>query len=117
MGKSEFRVKMIPDPTPLVANQAGGLISKNKLAAAGAVTPIMKNFDFDVYARMISFTLTILIDGDLVEEKIKGGRVNAKMTGLIKKLTRGSKVYFEEIRVSMPDKTKRKLSPIIFKIK
>ncbi|NQY11976.1 MAG: gliding motility protein GldM [Flavobacteriales bacterium] len=117
MGKAEFRVKMIPDPTPLVAGKPGGLISRNKLAAAGAVTPIMKNFDFDVYAKMVSFTLTILVDGDLVEEKIKGGRVNAKMTGLIKKLSRGSKVYYEDIRVSMPDGTKRPLSPVIFKIR
>ena len=117
MGKVEFRVKMIPDPTPLVANQSGGLISKSKLAAAAAVTPIMKNFDFDVYAKMISFTCMVNYDGDLVEEKIKGGRVTPKMVGLIKKLTSGSRVYFEDIRVSMPDKTKRKLGDLIFKIR
>jgi gliding motility-associated protein GldM len=116
MGKFDFRVKRVPDPEAYCAGQTDGLISKNKLAAAGAVIPKMKNFDFDLTFRVTSFEVTMNIGGDLLTTSAKGNRFTDGMKGKIKSLKSGSRVYIENIKAVGPDGIPRKLKPINFKI-
>lgn len=116
MGKFEFRVKRVPDPEAYCAGQTDGLISKNKLAAAGAVIPKMKNFDFDLTFRVTSFEVTMNIGGDLITTSANGNRFTPEMKNRIKSLKSGSRVYIENIKAVGPDGVPRKLKPINFKI-
>ena len=116
MGKFVFRVKRVPDPEAFCAGQTDGLISKNKLAAAGAVIPKMKNFDFDLTFKVTSFEVTMNIGGDLITTSASGNRFSAEMKNRIKSLKSGSRVYIENIKAVGPDGVPRKLKPINFKI-
>jgi gliding motility-associated protein GldM len=116
MGKFDFRVKRVPDPEAFCAGQTDGLISKNKLAAAGAVIPKMKNFDFDLIFRVTSFEVTMNVGGDLITSSATGNRFTAEITNRIKKLKSSSRVYIENIKAVGPDGIPRKLKPINFKI-
>lgn len=116
MGKFEFRVKRVPDPEAYCAGQTDGLISKNKLAAAGAVIPKMNNFDFDLVFRVTSFEITMNIGGDLITTTANGNRFTDGMKGKIKGLKSGSRVYIENIKAVGPDGVPRKLKPIGFRI-
>ncbi|MFT5053513.1 MAG: gliding motility-associated protein GldM [Oceanospirillaceae bacterium] len=116
MGKFEFRVKRVPDPEAYCAGQTDGLISKNKLAAAGAVIPKMNNFDFDLVFRVTSFEITMNIGGDLITTTANGNRFTDGMKGKIKALKSGSRVYIENIKAVGPDGVPRKLKPIGFRI-
>lgn len=116
MGKFDFRVKRVPDPEAYCAGQTDGLISKNKLAAAGAVIPKMKNFDFDLTFRVTSFEVTMNIGGDLLTTTANGNRFTDGMKSKIKALKSGSRVYIENIKAVGPDGIPRKLKPINFKI-
>jgi gliding motility-associated protein GldM len=116
MGKFEFRVKRVPDPEAYCAGQTDGLISKNKLAAAGAVIPKMNNFDFDLVFRVTSFEITMNIGGDLITTSATGNRFTDGMKGKIKALKSGSRVYIENIKAVGPDGVPRKLKPIGFRI-
>lgn len=116
MGEYEFRVKRIPDPEAYCGGQTDGLISKDKLVAAGSVIPKMKDFDFDVRFRITSFEVTMSVGGSLLTSTANGNRFTAEMKNRIKRLKSGSRVYIENIKAVGPDGVQRKLKPINFKI-
>ena len=62
----------------------------------------MENFDFELKASVSSFTMTVNSKGELIEMRAKGNKVNGKMKNMLKTLKKGSRVYFEEIKVKMP---------------
>jgi len=117
MGVVKFRVKRIPDPVPYVAQRTGAeTVSKGQLSAASKVFAKMENFDFDIKVVVTEYIFSMSVGGGLVEENIKGPRLNAKVKNLISKAKRGNKVYFEKIKVRMPDGTMRTLPPVSLKI-
>lgn len=46
----------------------------------------------------------------------KDNKITYRMKRHLKKLDHGEKFYFEDLKVDMPDKTSRKLAPIVLKI-
>ena len=117
MGKMEFRVKVIPNPVPYVAQKTGSdNVSLPQLKATNKIFARMENFDFDLEPQIIGFTFSMsLAGGVLVEEKVDGDRFNETVRNLIEKLKRNQKVYFENILVKMPDGTTRPIGPVILK--
>lgn len=117
LGKSKFRVKRLPDPVAKVLGQKEGLISRGKLKVASRVDAVMENFDFELKVAVSSFTMTVNMGGDLVEMRTKGNKLDKKMTSMLKRVKKGSRVYFENIKVAMPGGKPRKVPSIVFKVK
>lgn len=116
MGAVEFRIKKIPNPVAMVAGKKDGPISKQAIIAAGYVLAVMENFDFELNFRVVSFTMTINIKGDLVEKRTTGGRISDEMSRALSGAGRGQKVYFEDVIAVGPDNTPRKLGAINFRL-
>jgi gliding motility-associated protein GldM len=116
MGSKEFRVKKVPDPQPTIGGSTGGSIQKSVLAAAGGIIPVMKDFDFELYFTITSFTLTMNVKGDLIEKAATGNKLTADMIKLIQSGTKGTKIYLEDIKAVGPDKTTRSLASINLKL-
>lgn len=116
LGKSDFRVKRVPDPVAYIASQKDGLIPAGKLVAAGAVIPKMENFDFDLNFRVTAFELSMNVGGDFVTMSTSGNRLSAEMANRIKSAKRNTKIYIEEIKAVGPDGIPRKLAPINLKL-
>jgi gliding motility-associated protein GldM len=117
MGEAKFRVKRIPDPVPFVASKTGAdVVSKNQLLAASKVFARMENFDFDIQVEVVEYIFSMSVGSGLVEETIRGSSITPAVKGYLDKAKRGNKVYFESIKVKMPDGTVRTLPPVSLKI-
>jgi len=117
LGKSNFRIKRLPDPVAKVLGEKEGLISRGKIKLAQRVDAVMENFDFELRVRVSSFTMTVSMGGDLREFTTKGYKLDGKMRTMLSKLKKGDRVYFENIKVAMPGGKPRKVPSIIFKVK
>jgi gliding motility-associated protein GldM len=116
MGGMLFRVKKVPDPVPMVAGKKGGLIDKNLLATQVAIQAVLENFDFDLKFNVTEFKVSANIGGFFKDEPSRSNRFTPGQVSIIKGLSKGNKVYFEDIKAVGPDGTVRELSPIVFKI-
>ena len=117
MGEAKFRVKRIPDPVPYVAQKTGAdNISMAQLQAASKIFAKMENFDFDLTVNVIDYIFSMNVAGSLIEEEVKSDKIVPKISELLAKAKRGNKVYFEKIRVKMPDGEIRTLPPVSLKI-
>ena len=113
MGSFEFRVRRVPDPKATISGKTDGKISKNELLAAGAVIPIMENFEFDLHYLIVGYTMYIQTQGsDLASSTSSSPAFSSQMRSLIQNAARGRKVTFEDIRAKGPDGSIRKLNPI-----
>lgn len=117
MGKATFRVKRIPDPVPYVGGQTGAAnISSAQLGAVSKIFAKMENFDFDISVQVTEYIFSMSVGGGLIETTVKGDRITPEIQGYISKAKRGNKVYFEKMKVKMPDGTIRELPPVSLKI-
>lgn len=117
MGSREFRVKRVPDPVAEIARVKEGLIEKNTLVAAGAIIPAMKDFEFELYFTVKSFTMGTIISGDWIPKRATGNRFTDEMMTMIRESKRGQKFFFENIQAEGPDGTTRTLNTINLTIK
>jgi gliding motility-associated protein GldM len=117
MGSAEFRVKKVPDPVAEIAGLVQGPIEKNTLLAASAIIPEMKDFEFDLYFKVVSFKMITIIGGDLVQKNARGNRFTEDMNNIIKNARRKQKFFFQNIQATGPDGTTRSLNPINLEIK
>ncbi|MCX6290239.1 MAG: gliding motility protein GldM [Bacteroidetes bacterium] len=119
MGSFEYRVKRVPDPVATISNSKGGPINKN-LLAAGTLIPVLENFDFELFFKIMSFKITIVQTGkDPLELEGQGNQLTQPMRDAVSKLRGGSKVYIEYIKAKMAtgaDQSTRSLSPMSFVI-
>ena len=116
VGFKEFRVKTVPDPVAMVANQKGGLIDKNLLLAQTGVAAVMENFDFDLTFTVTEFTVLCIVQGFVRDSKSTSNRFTDQQKSIIANLNRGNPVYIQDIKAIGPDGTVRPLGTINFKI-
>jgi len=117
LGASEFRVKRVPSPTAEVAGQTDGQIDKNTLLAAGAIIPNMKDFEFDLFFEVTSYTFATFVNGDWIPKNVKGNRFTQEILDVIRNGKRDQKFFFENIQAKGPDGTTRSLNPVNLQIK
>jgi gliding motility-associated protein GldM len=117
LGEQEFRIKPLPKPVPSVSRKSEGTISKAELVAAGYVKAEMQNFPFDLVIRVKSYTLTVSINGSLIEQKVKGYKYTPEVESLLKKVRKGGKVWFDNVVATMPDGSSKNIGSISFKIR
>jgi gliding motility-associated protein GldM len=117
MGSFEFRVKRVPSPVATIAGKVDGSIGKGSLLGAGAIIPVMENFDFELYYVIVGFDMLIQTQGqDLATAHSNNGSFTGQMKQLIQNSARGKRVTFEKIRARGPDGSIRQLSPVVFTI-
>lgn len=117
MGSAEFRIRRVPSPVAEIAGQVEGGIDKSTLLAAGAIIPVMRDFEFDLFFEVRSFRMTTIIGGDGISKRNNGNRFSEEMVALINSARKGQKFFFENIQAEGPDKIPRSLSPISLEIK
>jgi len=116
LATTEFRVKRLPDPAATILGQKEGLVTKGKLKAASFLKAEMENFDFEARVVVVSFKMTVSMGGDLQEMNTKGATLSDQMRNLLGNVRTGNRIYFEDIKVRMPDGSVRKVPSIILKV-
>jgi gliding motility-associated protein GldM len=103
MGTQEFRIKRVPDPEILIAGKkSGSTINKDRLLLS-PIIPDMSGFLFPVYANVLSVKGSVKdASGNYVPINFTGNQFDAETKRKIKAAPDGSKLYLEEIRVSVP---------------
>jgi hypothetical protein len=117
MGAAEFRIRRVPSPAAEIAGQVEGTIDKSTLLAAGAIIPVMRDFEFELYFEVKSFRMTTIVGGDGISKRANGNRFSDEMISLIQGARKGQKIFFENIQAEGPDKIPRSLNPISLEIK
>jgi gliding motility-associated protein GldM len=117
MGSAEFRIRRVPSPVAEIAGQVEGTIDKSTLLAAGAIIPVMRDFEFELFFEVKSFRMTTIVGGDGISKRGNGNRFSDEMISMIQNSRKGQKFFFENIQAEGPDKIPRSLSPISLEIK
>lgn len=117
MGSAEFRIRRVPSPNAEVAGQVEGAIDKSTLLAAGAIIPVMRDFEFELFFEVKSFRMTTIVGGDGISKRGNGNRFSEEMISMIQGARKGQKFFFENIQAEGPDKIPRSLNPISLEIK
>lgn len=118
MGSFKFRIKRVPDPVCYVGSlKADGSMSKSELLGQAGVFAKMENFDFDLKFTVVSFVLSISINGVFVEKKSMGPGITAEMRTMMGGAKPGNRVFFEQVTVKGPDGTLRKIPGVNIKVK
>jgi gliding motility-associated protein GldM len=118
MGAFKFRVKRVPDPVCYVGNlKADGQMTKGELAGQSGVFARMDNFDFDLKFNVVSFVLSMSVNGVFVEKKTNGPAFTPEMKSLMAGAKPGNKVFIEQVTVQGPDGTLRKIPGVNIKVK
>ncbi len=114
-----FRVRSIPDPTPLVGQTKSGDMQAGAFKSQAGVRAIVENFFYETQFNVTSFRITGDGDGfdQGVEEAINSGAAWNEARKIINKCTSGSFITIEDIRAVGPDGRTRKLTPMIFNLK
>lgn len=117
MGQELFRIKRVPDPVASVLDMEGGPVDRARLQAALTVDAKMKDFDFDLKFTVQSFQMAAKLGAYFVEESAPTNRITTNMKqNILSKVTKGSKVYFENIKAVGPDGKPRSLGVLLFTI-
>jgi len=118
MGSFKFRVKRVPDPVAYVGNlKADGQMTKAELNVQSGVFARMENFDFDLKFQVVSFVLSMSINGVYVDKKSNGPGITPEMKSMLAGAKPGNKVFFEQVTVKGPDGTLRKIPGVNIKVK
>ncbi len=108
MGKSEFRVKRVPDPIPSIGGVNDGFIEKGRMSSSGGVIAKLIDFDFDLTMVVTSFTMQTIKGGDLSPKLLsRGNKFTPEMMSEMSQAKRGQKFWFENITVKAPDGNRR----------
>lgn len=114
----EYRVKRIPDPQVMLGNLAGGQIPVSHFQAQQGLIPHLKHFDFEAKAKIQSFELVRLRNGDAASAINRGGRYGTDAQRLVDNAQRGDIFYFDNVKVHCPgDDYDRKMPGLMFTLK
>ena len=118
MGTFKFRVKRVPDPVAYVGSlKADGQMTKAELQGQSGVFAKMENFDFDLKFTVVSFVMSMSINGVFVDKKSNGPAITPEMKQMLTGAKPGNKVFFEQVTVKGPDGTLRKIPGVNIKVK
>jgi gliding motility-associated protein GldM len=119
MGSSDFSVKEIPNPTPLLlpTKAKSGDITKAEISIAKGLDAVLEGFIMEnISYQVVSYTLSTMDGRFAVDERVQGATFTPKVRDMIAKASRGQQLTFVDIKAKGPDGIKD-LSPLVFKIK
>jgi gliding motility-associated protein GldM len=115
----KFRVRSIPDPTPMIGNKKSGDIPAGEFKSQAGVRALVENFFYETQFNVTSFRITGDAAGfdDGIEDANNTGAAWNEGRKIINKCRPGSFITIEDIRAVGPDGRTRKLTPLIFSLK
>lgn len=114
-----FRVRTIPDPTPMIGANESGEIPATLFKSQAGVRAYVKDFFYETQFNVTSFRITGDATGfdDGIEEAVNTGGAWNEARKIISKCRPGSFITIEDIYAVGPDGRRRKLTPLIFNLK
>ncbi len=114
----KFRVRTIPDPTPMIGTYESGEIPANIFTRQAGVRAFVKNFFYETQFNVTSFRITGDGTGfDNILEANNTGAAWNEARKIISQCRPGSFVTIEDIYAMGPDGRRRKLTPLIFNLR
>jgi hypothetical protein len=116
IGKKQFRLKKIPNPTASVGGYSGGQINLILLKAQSFIKLGYEGFDFQSNIHVESFVLSIIRGDTCLYENIEniGSTFNHQVLNAIASLKKGDTIIFKKIKCKELGKTINDIEPIIF---
>jgi len=114
-----FRVRTIPDPTPMVGQRKSGEVPAAEFKSQAGVRAILENFYYETQFNVTSFRITgdgAGFDEGIIEANNTGAAWN-EARKIIDRCRPGSFITIEEIRAVGPDGRTRRLTPLIFNLR
>jgi gliding motility-associated protein GldM len=114
----KFRVRTIPDPTPMVGAVGSGDMAAGVFKSQAGVRAILKDFFYETQFNVTSFRITADGGGfeDIAEANNTGAAWN-EARNIISKCRPGTFITIEDIYAVGPDNRRRKLTPLIYNLK
>lgn len=115
-----YRVKRIPDPTPLLgAKHKSKAMANGEFRAQGGIASVLEGFDFDAKCDVVGFEATYLPKRqDPISKQNSGARWNGDVQDMISKAKPGDAYFFDDIKCKCPgDAAARNLGGLAFKIR
>ena len=104
MGKQEFRVKHVPKPNAKFAGVVGdGPATTGELNTAGGVVADMPDFAFDLKFPILSWNMSVNINGLFVDKAAVGPSITADQKALLQKCKKGGRILIEDVYVTAPE--------------
>jgi gliding motility-associated protein GldM len=117
----KYRVKRIPDPTPLLgAKHRSKAMGNGEFKAQSGIAAVLENFDFDVRCDVVGFEATYLKKRQDPSPEIANGgaRFNEKVQSMVNQAGPGDQYFFDNVKAKCPgDAGPRNLGALSFKIK
>ncbi|NIG52673.1 gliding motility protein GldM [Chitinophaga sp. Cy-1792] len=118
LGKKEFRVKRVPDPSLQVGNYKGGTVKAAEFRNQMGVRAVLEDFEFEgVKYDVVSYRVGIESRGkDYVEGDASSPYFPANIAGAIRALRPGDIVHIESPKVKGPDGVVRTMANTMYKL-
>lgn len=114
-----FRVRSIPDPTPMVGQaKSGNNVQASVFKSQAGVRAVLENFFYETQFNVTSFRITGDGEGfpDLMEETNTGAAWSGRAKNIVDRVRPGSFVTIEDIRAVGPDGRTRRLPALLYNI-
>lgn len=115
----KFRVRSIPNPTPMVGQKESGDIPAGEFKSQAGVRAVLQNFYYETQFNVLSFRITgdgAGFDEGIIEVNNTGAAWN-EAKRIVNLARPGSYITIDEIRAIGPDSRTRKLTPLIYNLK
>lgn len=116
-----YRVKRIPDPTPLLgARHRSKAMGNGEFKAQSGIAAVLENFDFEAKCEVVGFEATYLKKRQDPSPEIAnaGARFNERIQGMVNQAAPGDQYFFDNVKARCPgDAQPRNLGGLAFKIK
>ena len=116
----KYRVKRIPDPTPMLgAKHRSKQMGNGEFKAQGFVDAVLENFDFEARCEIVGFEFTYLPKRQDPIVRTNGGkRFSGDVSEQVNKAKPGDTFFFDDIKCKCPgDPAARNIGGLAFKIK
>ena len=113
-----FRVRSIPDPSPMIGQNKSGNIQAAYFKSQAGVRAMVENFYYKTQFNVVSYRMTGDAAGfdDVMEANNSGAEWN-EAKNIVNRCRAGSFITIEDIYAVGPDGRRRKLTPLIFYLK
>lgn len=100
----KFRMKAVPNPIATIYGKRGtDAIKQGELQFMKTVVPALDNFEFDIKFPVVSFDVSMNVNGLEMSVSATGGSLSDAQMAMLKKAKRGGKIYIEKVKVKKPD--------------
>jgi FlaG/FlaF family flagellin (archaellin) len=113
----KFRVKRIPNAVTYVAGKTGDAsMSKAQVGVLTKVEAHMDNFDFDLNVQVVSYDVTVGLNGLFQTTTNSGDRFSGSVMEMMKKVPRGGLILIQNVKARYPNGTVRVLQGMTIKV-